>query len=90
MHDSVYDIAGDDPRLAKLLRSSLQKLADGPDGPLREMAEGVLNEAIDKFSAYFARLDHEQRDQVVADTQRQLDELLDGPSQLPSPHCQEY
>jgi hypothetical protein len=43
MHDSVYDVAGDDPRIAKLLRASLTKLAQGPDGLLREMAEGVMN-----------------------------------------------
>ncbi|MGA5304602.1 hypothetical protein ACPCHT_32155 [Nucisporomicrobium flavum] len=47
MHDSVYDLAGDDPRMAKLLRASLTKLADGPDGPLREMAQGVLAGDVD-------------------------------------------
>jgi hypothetical protein len=47
MHDSAYDIAGTDPRKAKLLRASLQKLADGPDGLLKEMAEGVLRGEID-------------------------------------------
>ncbi|GAA1805623.1 hypothetical protein HC028_03390 [Planosporangium flavigriseum] len=47
MHDSVYELVGDDPRLAKLLRASLSKLADGPEGPLREMAEGVLSGHVD-------------------------------------------
>lgn len=47
MHDSVYDIAGDDSRIAKLLRVSLTKLADGPDGPLKELAEGVLSGHVD-------------------------------------------
>jgi hypothetical protein len=47
MHDSVYEIAGDDPRIAKVLRASLTTLADGPDGPLREMAEGVLSGGLD-------------------------------------------
>ena len=41
MHDSVHDIAGD-PRRARLLRMSLERIADGPDGPLREMAREVL------------------------------------------------
>ncbi|NJC69098.1 hypothetical protein HC031_05080 [Planosporangium thailandense] len=47
MHDSVYEVASDDPRLAKLLRASLTKLATGPEGPLREMAEGVLSGHLD-------------------------------------------
>jgi hypothetical protein len=47
MHDSVYEIAGDDPRVAKALRAGLTKLADGPAGPLREMAEGVLDGGLD-------------------------------------------
>jgi hypothetical protein len=47
MHDSVYDIAGNDPRIAKLLRLNLAKLAAGPDGPLKEMAEGVLDGHVD-------------------------------------------
>lgn len=47
MHDSVYDLAGDDPRIAKSLRASLTKLAEGPDGLLKEMAEGVLHGEID-------------------------------------------
>ena len=41
MHDSVYEMAGD-PRIAKALRLGLERIADGPDGPLKEMAEGVL------------------------------------------------
>lgn len=41
MHDSVHDIAGD-ARSARLLRLSLTKIADGPDGPMREMAREVL------------------------------------------------
>ncbi|MDI6101708.1 hypothetical protein QLQ12_24100 [Actinoplanes sp. NEAU-A12] len=41
MHDSVYDVAGD-PRKAELLRMSLDRIAEGPDGPLREMAREVL------------------------------------------------
>src|SRR5690349_7756405 len=102
MHDSAYDVAGGDPRKAKLLRVSLQKLADGPDGVLKEMAEGVLRDevdlreaamsdaygpelgtAFDQFSTYYTELDRQQRDQLVATTQRQLDELLDGPSATP-------
>jgi hypothetical protein len=94
MHDSAYDIAGGDPRKAKLLRVSLQKLADGPDGVLKEMAEGVLRSeldlrdaamsevygpelgtAFDQFSTYYTELDQQQRDQLVATTRRQLDEL---------------
>jgi hypothetical protein len=47
MHDSVYEMAGDDPRLAKLLRASLTKLAAGPDGLLKELAEGVLSGHVD-------------------------------------------
>jgi hypothetical protein len=47
MHDSVYEIAGDDPRKAKLLRASLEKLADGPDDLLKEMARGVLGGDLD-------------------------------------------
>lgn len=47
MHDSVYDIAGDDPRIAKFLRSSLTALARGDDPILREMAEGVLAGQVD-------------------------------------------
>ncbi|MFI5938141.1 hypothetical protein [Actinoplanes sp. NPDC051494] len=43
MHDSVYDIAGDDPRIAKYLRTSLTALANGSDPLLRELAEGVLS-----------------------------------------------
>jgi hypothetical protein len=41
MTDSIRDVARD-PRKAKLLRASLQRLADGPDGLLKEMAESVL------------------------------------------------
>jgi hypothetical protein len=99
MHDSADDLAGGDPRKAKLLRVSLQKLADGPDGALKEMAEGVLRgeldirdaamsdaygpelgAAFDRFTNYYTELDQEERDQLVATTERQLDELLDGPS----------
>jgi hypothetical protein len=47
MHQSAYDVAGDDPRMAKLLRASLTKLANGPDGPLKEMADGVLSGQLD-------------------------------------------
>jgi hypothetical protein len=42
MHDSAYEVAGDDPRIAKHLRLSLEKLAKGPKGLLQEMADGVL------------------------------------------------
>lgn len=102
MHDSVYDLAGSDPRKAKLLRASLQQLADGPDGVLKEMAEGVLRgevdlrqaamsdaygpelgAAFDRFSTYYTELDQDERDQLVATAERQLDELLDGPSSAP-------
>ena len=97
MHDSAYDLAGGDPRKTKLLRGSLQKLADGPDGVLKEMAEGVLRgdldlreaamsdvygpdlgAAFDRFSTYYTELDQEERDQLAATTERQLDELLDS------------
>ncbi|GAA2548059.1 hypothetical protein GCM10010435_16760 [Winogradskya consettensis] len=107
MHDSVYDLAGDDPRLAKVLRASLRKLADGPDGPLKEMAEGVLNDQIDlrqaamsqaygdeigaafnEFAGYFTKLDPEERDRIVQETQHQLDVFLDGPSDSPASHDQ--
>jgi hypothetical protein len=37
----------DEPRKAKLLRASLQKLAGGPDGLLKEMADGVLRGELD-------------------------------------------
>ena len=47
MHDSVYDLTHGDPRLAKALKASLTKLADGPDSPLKEMAEGVLTGHVD-------------------------------------------
>ncbi|OJF13004.1 hypothetical protein [Couchioplanes caeruleus] len=47
MHDSVYDLAGDDPRIAKFLRTALTQLADNPDPPLREMAQGVLDGHVD-------------------------------------------
>jgi hypothetical protein len=102
MHDSVYEIAGDDPRMAKLLRTSMQQLADGPDGLLKEMAEGVLRgdldlreaamstvygpelgKAFDQFTSYYTELDEQDRVHLVATTQRQLDELLDGPSTPP-------
>jgi hypothetical protein len=98
VHDSVYDIAGDDPRIAMLLRRSLTKLAAGPDGPLKEMAEGILDGHLDlrhaamsdtygdqlgaafgRFWSHYQDLDPADRDQLVARTQRQLDELLDGP-----------
>ncbi|MEU4619607.1 hypothetical protein AB0G04_06480 [Actinoplanes sp. NPDC023801] len=39
--DSLRDVAGD-ARLARLLRTSLTRIADGPDGPMREMAREVL------------------------------------------------
>jgi hypothetical protein len=99
MHDSVYEIAGDDPRMAKLLRASLAKLAAGPEGPLREMAEGVLNGEVDlrqaamsdaygdelgaafgRFWSRYEQLDQRERDDLVRQTEEQLDELLDGPS----------
>jgi hypothetical protein len=98
MHDSVYEIAGDDPRMAKLLRAGLTKLAAGPDGPLKEMADGVLagqvdlrqaamsdaygtelGAALDTFSSHYDQLDQDERDQLIATTEHQLDELLDGP-----------
>lgn len=44
MHHSVYDMAGDDPRIAKFLRTTLTKLADGDDPLMREMARGVLDD----------------------------------------------
>ena len=103
MHDSAYDIAGEDPRKAKLLRASLQKLADGPDGLLKEMADGVLRgeidlreaaasdvygpeigAAFDRFSTYYSALDQSERDALIANAERQLDELLDGPRAAPS------
>ena len=45
--DTLYQVAGDDPRIAKFLRTSLTRLADGPDGPLREMAGAVLRGDLD-------------------------------------------
>ena len=102
MHDSVYDIAGDDPRKAKLLRVSLEKLATSSDDRLREMAQSVLNgetdlrqaaasdaygdalgESFDQFTTYYARLDNEERAAVIAETEHQLDKLLDGPATPP-------
>lgn len=47
MHDSVYDIAGDDPRMAKYLRLLLVGLAKGPNRELAELAEGVLDGSVD-------------------------------------------
>ncbi|WP_067508268.1 hypothetical protein [Actinoplanes sp. TFC3] len=47
MHDSVYEIAGDDPRIAKFLRTTLTQLADGDDPLMREMAKGVLDGSVD-------------------------------------------
>jgi hypothetical protein len=48
MHDdSLYEVAAGDPRIAKLLRTSLQQLTDRPPGPLREMAEAVLRGHMD-------------------------------------------
>ncbi|GIE31907.1 hypothetical protein Ait01nite_049520 [Actinoplanes italicus] len=41
MSDDISDVASD-PRLARVLRSSLTRIADGPDGPMREMAREVL------------------------------------------------
>jgi hypothetical protein len=98
MHDSVYELAGDDPRMAKLLRASLTKLAAGADGPLREMAEGVLSGHVDlrqaamsdtygdelgsafgRFWSHYEQLDQRERDELVRQTEVQLDELLDGP-----------
>jgi hypothetical protein len=98
LHDSAYEIAGDDPRLAKLLRMSLSKLAAGADGPLREMAEGVLSghvdlrdaamseaygdelgSAFERFWSHYEQLDEQDRDELVRQTQEQLDVLLDGP-----------
>ncbi|GIM98232.1 hypothetical protein [Paractinoplanes toevensis] len=103
MHDSVYEIAGNDPRKAKLLRASLQKLADQPDGLLKEMAEQVLRGeldlrqaamsdtygqplgvAFDQFTTYYDELDQHERDELVADTQQQLNELLDDSRTAPS------
>ncbi len=98
MHDSVYDIAGGDPRIAKLLRLSLAKLAAGPDGSLKEMADGVLDGNVDlrhaamsgtygseigtafnRFWTDYQHLEPADRDQLAADAQQQLDELLDEP-----------
>ncbi|MBE1489027.1 hypothetical protein [Plantactinospora soyae] len=99
MHDSVYEIAGDDPRIAKLLRASLTKLADGPSGPLREMAENVLSgqqdlrvaatsdaygselgDAFGRFWSHYETLDETQRQELVEQTEGQLDDLLAEPS----------
>ena len=97
MDDSVYQIAGDDPRIAKLLRAILTKLAHGSDPLMKELAQGVLaghvdlrhaatspaydeafESAFDKFTGYYDQLDQHQRDQLVADSEPQLDELLDA------------
>ncbi|AGZ43033.1 hypothetical protein [Actinoplanes friuliensis] len=96
MHDSAYEVAGDDPRLAKLLRVSLTKLAEGDDPLLREMAEGVLDGSVDlrraamsdaydagfdaafsQFRDHYDSLDQDQREELAAETERQLDSLLD-------------
>jgi len=98
MHESVYDVAGDDPRLAKLLRVTLTELAEGPRGPLREMAEAVLEgqqdlreaamsdaygtelgTAFERFWSHYETLDEQERRDLVTRTERQLDDLLDGP-----------
>ena len=50
MHDSVYEMAGD-PRVAKAVRLLLTELGDGPDGPLKEMAEGILAGNLDPREA---------------------------------------
>ncbi|MBF9131351.1 hypothetical protein I0C86_20635 [Plantactinospora sp. S1510] len=99
MHDSVYEIAGDDPRIAKLLRASLTKLARGPAGPLQEMAESVLSgqqdlrlaaesdaygselgDAFGQFWSHYETLDETQRQELVEQTEGQLDELLAEPT----------
>ncbi|GII25491.1 hypothetical protein [Planosporangium mesophilum] len=98
MHDSVYEMAGDDPRLAKLLRASLTKLAAGPDGRLKELADGVLGGHVDlrqaamsdaysdelgaafgRFWSHYEQLDQRERDELVGQTEQQLDNLLDEP-----------
>lgn len=87
----------------KLLRASLQELADGPDGLLKEMAEGVLRgevdlreaamsdsygpelgKAFDRFATYYTDLDQAERDELVATTEDQLNELLDTPPTAPA------
>jgi hypothetical protein len=50
MNDSLSDVAGD-PRLARVLRTSLTRIADGPDGPMREMAREVLAGRVDLRTA---------------------------------------
>jgi hypothetical protein len=44
----------------------------------------ALGDAFGRFTAYHAQLDDDERAQVVANTERQLDELLDGPPAPPS------
>jgi hypothetical protein len=47
VHDSAYEVAGNDARIAKMLRATLTRMAEGPDGSLKEMAVGVLSGKID-------------------------------------------
>lgn len=51
MPEYSYDVPGDDGRLAKILTSSLNALASGPDGLLSEMARDVLRGHLDLRTA---------------------------------------
>ena len=46
MTDDLTDIAGGDPRRARLLRDHLTRLTQAPDQRLREMANAVLKDDI--------------------------------------------
>ncbi|HWG97777.1 MAG TPA: hypothetical protein VNV66_00250 [Pilimelia sp.] len=83
--DSVTDVAGGDPRLAAVLRAHLRRLAEGPPGPLREMAEGVLRGEVDlrqaaHSQAYGAELGAAFRrfwSDYQAMSQRERDQLVE-------------
>ncbi|SHN06281.1 hypothetical protein SAMN05443668_102788 [Cryptosporangium aurantiacum] len=51
MHESVYEIAGDDRRLIQLCRDALNRLAEGANEALREMATEVLRGDLDLRAA---------------------------------------
>ena len=77
MHDSVYDVAGD-PRMAKAIRLILTKLADGPDGPLKEMSEGVLSGHVDLRAVTSTPFYDDALGTAVAPVLRQYEEMDEG------------
>jgi hypothetical protein len=91
--DTIYQVSGDDPRIARYLRASLTRLADGPEGPLREMADAVLRGDVDlrraalsdaygaELGTAFQRFWSTYREMDPADRERavrQAEEHLDG------------